>query len=134
MVTAIKPTNRMTKNSTTPAGKTSKSRRVDPAEKVLDRDPNLKNAVAQIEKQFGEGAIMPLGSATAARIQGISTGSLSLDMALGGQGLPSGRIENARLSVRPLAGKQPVAPNAPLKSSTVSASREPASHSPHRPL
>ena len=92
MVTAVKPTNRMTKNRTTPADKTSKSRRTDPAEKVLDRDPNLKNAVAQIEKQFGEGAIMPLGGGKIARIKGISTGSLSLDMALGGQGLPSGRI------------------------------------------
>ncbi|MCH8047567.1 MAG: recombinase RecA [Planctomycetes bacterium] len=59
---------------------------------MLDRDPNLKNAVAQIEKQFGEGAIMPLGGGKIARIKGISTGSLSLDMALGGQGLPSGRI------------------------------------------
>ena len=82
----------MTKNRATSASKTSNSRRTDPAEKVLDRDPNLKNAVAQIEKQFGEGAIMPLGGGKIARIKGISTGSLSLDMALGGQGLPSGRI------------------------------------------
>jgi len=59
---------------------------------MLDSHPDLKNTVAQIEKQFGEGAIMPLGSDQRGRIQGISTGSLSLDMALGGQGIPSGRV------------------------------------------
>jgi recombination protein RecA len=48
--------------------------------------------VAQIEKQFGEGAIMPLGSEHGGPIAGISTGSLSLDLALGGQGMPKGRI------------------------------------------
>jgi recombination protein RecA len=52
----------------------------------------LKTAVQQIEKQFGEGAIMPLGTGQGARIAGISTGCLSLDMALGGQGIPCGRI------------------------------------------
>ncbi|HIA63995.1 MAG TPA: recombinase RecA [Planctomycetes bacterium] len=46
----------------------------------------------QIEKQFGEGSIMPLGSAKRHKIEGIPTGSLSLDMALGGQGIPRGRI------------------------------------------
>lgn len=58
----------------------------------LDQDPNLKTTLQQIEKQFGEGAIMPLGSDARARIAGISTGSLSLDIALGGQGIPRGRI------------------------------------------
>ncbi len=48
--------------------------------------------VAQIEKQFGEGAIMPLGREHGCQISGIPTGSLSLDMALGGQGIPSGRV------------------------------------------
>ncbi|MDZ4818067.1 MAG: recombinase RecA [Planctomycetota bacterium] len=55
-------------------------------------EPALRNTLAQIEKQFGDGAIMPLGTANAPRIEGISTGSLSLDLALGGQGLPKGRI------------------------------------------
>ncbi|HEY1599642.1 MAG TPA: recombinase RecA [Pirellulales bacterium] len=59
---------------------------------MLDGNPPLKNALAQIEKQFGEGAIMPLGSEHGAKIQGIQTGSLSLDLALGGQGVPKGRI------------------------------------------
>jgi recombination protein RecA len=52
----------------------------------------LDLAMAQIEKQFGEGAIMRLGDGPVQRVDGVSTGSLSLDMALGGQGLPQGRI------------------------------------------
>src|SRR3954451_18158238 len=60
------------------------------AETVPDRE--LKSALSQIEKQFGKGAIMQLGAASAADIPGISTGALSLDIALGGRGLPRGRI------------------------------------------
>jgi recombination protein RecA len=52
----------------------------------------LKNTVAQIEKEFGEGAIMPLGIDRSGPIAGVPTGSLSLDIALGGQGIPSGRV------------------------------------------
>jgi recombination protein RecA len=59
---------------------------------ALEQNANLKTALQQIEKQFGEGSIMPLGSASAVQIQGIPTGSLSLDIALGGQGIPRGRI------------------------------------------
>ncbi|MBN1394557.1 MAG: recombinase RecA [Pirellulales bacterium] len=59
---------------------------------ILDDHPRLKDTVAQIEKEFGEGAIMPLGVDTAAPIKGIPTGSLSLDIALGGQGIPCGRV------------------------------------------
>jgi recombination protein RecA len=55
-------------------------------------DRELKNALAQIERQFGKGAIMQLGEASVADVQGISTGALSLDIALGGRGLPRGRI------------------------------------------
>ncbi|MEX1223345.1 MAG: recombinase RecA [Pirellulales bacterium] len=46
----------------------------------------------QIEKQFGEGAIMPLGADSVRAIEGISTGCLSLDLALGGAGIPRGRV------------------------------------------
>jgi recombination protein RecA len=60
------------------------------ADQAVDRE--LKNALAQIEKQFGKGAIMQLGESSAADVQGISTGALSLDIALGGRGLPRGRI------------------------------------------
>ena len=59
---------------------------------MLKEHENLSNAVQQIEKQFGDGAIMALGNDSATQIRGVSTGSLSLDMALGGQGLPCGRI------------------------------------------
>lgn len=52
----------------------------------------LKNALAAIEKQFGRGSIMQMGEKTGDDIQGIPTGALSLDIALGGRGLPRGRI------------------------------------------
>src|SRR5436309_6840960 len=55
-------------------------------------DRELKNALQQIEKQFGKGSIMQLGDSTAADVQGISSGALSLDIALGARGLPRGRI------------------------------------------
>ena len=62
------------------------------AENVFGNNPDLKNALAQIEKQFGEGAIMPLGLDRTPSLRGISTGCLSLDLALGGFGVPNGRI------------------------------------------
>src|SRR5712691_8038256 len=60
------------------------------ADQSFDRE--LKNALAQIEKQFGKGAIMQLGESSAQDVLGISSGALSLDLALGGKGLPRGRI------------------------------------------
>jgi len=62
------------------------------AASFLDANPLLKNTLAQIEKEFGEGSIMPLGSDCQMQIEGISTGSLSVDLALGGKGFPRGRI------------------------------------------
>jgi len=55
-------------------------------------DRELKSALQQIEKQFGKGAIMQLGENSLNDIEGISTGALSIDLALGGRGLPRGRI------------------------------------------
>jgi recombination protein RecA len=55
-------------------------------------DKDLANTLAAIEKEFGQGSIMKLGDATNNDVAGISTGSLSLDVALGGKGLPRGRI------------------------------------------
>src|SRR5438445_265010 len=55
-------------------------------------DRELKNALAAIEKQFGKGSIMQLGEGHVQDVPGISTGALSLDIALGGRGLPRGRI------------------------------------------
>jgi len=56
------------------------------------KEQSLKFALASIEKQFGKGAIMRLGETSFDEIRGISTGALSLDLALGGKGLPRGRI------------------------------------------
>jgi len=57
------------------------------------QDRELKSALSQIEKQFGKGSIMQLGSdSSSSDLAGISTGALSLDIALGGKGLPRGRI------------------------------------------
>jgi len=58
--------------------------------KVLPDEVAL--TLAQIEKQFGKGSIMRLGDRPEVPIEGLSTGSLSLDLALGGYGLPKGRI------------------------------------------
>ena len=52
----------------------------------------LATALAQIEKQFGKGAVMKLGDNAAMQVEAISTGSLGLDMALGVGGVPRGRI------------------------------------------
>jgi recombination protein RecA len=64
--------------------KPSKTAKLSKIEAVFAQNPNLKNAVAQIEKAFGEGALMPLGVDRAPSLSGIATGSLSLDIALGG--------------------------------------------------
>lgn len=52
----------------------------------------LESALGQIEKNFGKGSIMRLDEAATLAIPGISTGALSLDIALGGRGLPRGRV------------------------------------------
>ena len=52
----------------------------------------LDTALAQIEKQYGKGSVMLLGQNAAMNIDSISTGSFSLDMALGIGGVPKGRI------------------------------------------
>ena len=58
----------------------------------LDDNPALRTTLSQIEKEFGAGSIMPLGVEQRAPIEGISSGSLSVDLALGGRGFPRGRI------------------------------------------
>ena len=65
---------------------------VAPVDKLMADNTDLKTAVQQIEAQFGQGSIMALGNDSKQEIRGIPTGSLSLDMALGGAGLPCGRI------------------------------------------
>lgn len=56
-----------------------------------DRKKALELAIQQIEKQFGKGSIMKLGKSQITRVETITTGALSLDLALGG-GIPRGRI------------------------------------------
>jgi recombination protein RecA len=57
-----------------------------------DREKALDTALAQIDRQFGKGAIMRLGSDDRAPVEVIQTGSIALDVALGIGGLPKGRI------------------------------------------
>ena len=52
----------------------------------------LQRVIAQIEKQYGRGSIMQMDEHKYAKIEGISTGALSLDIAIGGTGVPRGRI------------------------------------------
>lgn len=65
------------------------------ADKKMNTDsvrPETKDAIDQIRSRFGEGAIMKLGEAKAMNVEAVSTGCLSLDMALGVGGIPKGRI------------------------------------------
>jgi recombination protein RecA len=57
-----------------------------------DREQALESAVAQIKKQYGDGAVMRLGEATHLKVEAIPTGSLTLDLALGVGGIPKGRV------------------------------------------
>lgn len=59
---------------------------------VSAEEKALNNTISQIEKTFGAGAIMKLGEGSHLEVEGVSTGALSLDLALGGKGLPRGRI------------------------------------------
>ncbi|MBQ9106402.1 MAG: recombinase RecA [Clostridia bacterium] len=59
---------------------------------MADKKKALETALSQIEKQFGKGAVMKLGENTGMNVESISTGSLSLDLALGIGGVPKGRI------------------------------------------
>ncbi|MBQ3587831.1 MAG: recombinase RecA, partial [Oscillospiraceae bacterium] len=59
---------------------------------ATDKEKALRTALANIEKQFGKGAVMRLGENVTMNVDKISTGSLSLDLALGIGGLPRGRI------------------------------------------
>jgi recombination protein RecA len=58
----------------------------------MDKQKAIDAAVSQIEKAFGKGSIMKLGSRGAVDVEVVSTGSLGLDIALGIGGLPKGRI------------------------------------------
>ena len=59
---------------------------------TMDREKALEAALAQIDRAFGKGSAMKLGSREAMQVESISTGSLGLDIALGIGGLPRGRV------------------------------------------
>ena len=68
--------------------KVVEDKKLDSAEKTKALDV----AMSQIEQTYGKGSIMKLGQRTVMDVESISTGSLSLDVALGIGGLPKGRI------------------------------------------
>ena len=70
----------------------AKKTAVAPAAPAADKKKALESAMAQIERTFGTGSIMRLGDSATLNIEAISTGSLSLDLALGIGGVPKGRI------------------------------------------
>ncbi len=72
---------------------------------ISDRDKTLNVVLNQIEKSFGKGSIMRLGDAIQMRVETISTGSLTLDLALGG-GFPKGRI--VEITVEKVQEKRPL--------------------------
>ena len=59
---------------------------------VQQKEKTLDLAISQIEKQFGQGSIMRMGEDSIVKIDGISTGSISLDAAIGIGGIPRGRV------------------------------------------
>ena len=70
----------------------AKTKKAETAVKTIGKEDALQRVIAQIEKQYGQGAIMQMDEHQYAKIKGISTGSLSLDIALGGAGIPRGRV------------------------------------------
>jgi recombination protein RecA len=64
----------------------------EPAAASDGKQAALQRVIAQIEKQYGQGSIMQMDEHCYAKIEGIGTGALSLDIALGGCGIPRGRV------------------------------------------
>ena len=69
-----------------------KAKPVETDDPVADKQKALSTALGQIEKNYGKGAIMKLGEGLDVDVDAISTGSISLDLARGGGGVPRGRI------------------------------------------
>ena len=70
----------------------AKAKKAQTVSKATSKDDAVQRVIAQIEKQYGQGAIMQMDEQQYAKIEGIETGSLSLDIALGGRGIPRGRV------------------------------------------
>ena len=82
---ALRPTDVLTYQTT-------KSRRTTRRNNEMNREEALDVALGQIERQFGKGSVMRMSDQAQVAIGAVSTGSLSLDMALGIGGLPRGRV------------------------------------------
>ena len=70
----------------------AEKKKIAAAPEVSDRKKALETAIAKIEKDYGKGTIMRLGDDISVNVEALSTGSLSLDLALGIGGVPKGRI------------------------------------------
>jgi recombination protein RecA len=70
----------------------AKPKKAETTPKVTGKQEAIQRVIAQIEKQYGQGAIMQMDEHSYAKIEGIGTGALSLDIALGGVGIPRGRV------------------------------------------
>jgi recombination protein RecA len=81
-----------TKKAQTTAKGGSKSNVTGLRPSSTSKEAALQHVIAQIEKQYGQGAIMQMDEHLYAKIEGIPTGSLSLNIALGGAGIPRGRV------------------------------------------
>jgi recombination protein RecA len=84
-----KEVRKMAKTKTSQTGK-GKVENLRP--QTSGKETALQRVIAQIEKQYGQGAIMQMDEHKYAKVAGILTGSLSLDIALGGVGVPRGRV------------------------------------------
>jgi recombination protein RecA len=70
----------------------AKTKEAKATSRATSKEDALQRVIAQIEKQYGQGSIMRMDENKYAKIEGINTGSLSLDIALGGAGVPRGRV------------------------------------------
>src|SRR5580698_11549491 len=85
-------TTKISKNNSVPTAK-DRAKKSEPSQAKNESQILLANALGQIEKTFGKGSIMKLSEEGAGlSVQGISSGALSLDIALGGHGFPRGRV------------------------------------------
>jgi recombination protein RecA len=79
---------------------------IQEGKETMDRQKALEAALAQIDRAFGKGSAMKLGSKETMEVESISTGSLGLDIALGVGGLPRGRVIDAEHALDPAYAKK----------------------------
>jgi len=72
--------------------KMAKTKKGTTSSEPTGKETALQRVIAQIEKQYGQGSIMQMDEHKYAKVKGVPTGSLSLDIALGSAGIPRGRV------------------------------------------